>query len=62
MNYRVSYLIAAAVIADALTPHSHAPGAAVPFTSFINPLMPVPNGDTVFLNSRGKLCRCSGNN
>lgn len=38
------------------------PGAAIPFTSFVNPLSPAPNGDTVFLNSRGKLCRCSGNN
>ena len=38
------------------------PNATIPFTSFINPLSPAPNGDTVILNSVGKLCKCSGNN
>jgi len=36
------------------------PAAQIPFTSFVNPLNPAPNGDTVFLNSVGKLCKCSG--
>ncbi len=38
------------------------PTAPIPFTSFVNPSSPAPNGDTVFLNSIGKLCKCSGNN
>jgi len=38
------------------------PNASIPFTSFVNPLNPAPNGDTVILNSVGKLCKCSGNN
>lgn len=38
------------------------PAAQIPFTSFVNPLSPAPNGDTVILNSLGKLCKCSGNN
>jgi len=38
------------------------PTAPIPFTSFVNPSSPAPNGDTVFLNSLGKLCKCSGNN
>jgi hypothetical protein len=38
------------------------PAALIPFTSFVNPLSPAPNGDTVILNSLGKLCKCSGNN
>ena len=38
------------------------PSAAIPFTSYVNPLAPAPNGDTVSLNSLGKLCKCSGNN
>lgn len=35
------------------------PSAPIPFTSFVNPLSPAPNGDTVILNSSGKLCRCN---
>lgn len=38
------------------------PVAQIPFTSFVSPLNPAPNGDTVILNSLGKLCKCSGNN
>jgi len=38
------------------------PMAQIPFTSFVNPAEPALNGDTVFLNSTGKLCKCSGNN
>lgn len=38
------------------------PSAAIPFNSFVNPLSPAPNGDTVILNSLGKLCKVSGNN
>ena len=38
------------------------PTAQIPFTSFVNPLSPAPNGDTVILNSLGKLCKCSGDN
>lgn len=38
------------------------PTAQIPFTSFVNPLNPAPNGDTVVLNSLGKLCKCSGKN
>jgi len=38
------------------------PTALIPFTSFVNSATPAPNGDTVFLNSIGKLCKCSGNN
>jgi len=38
------------------------PSALIPFTSFVNPSSPAPNGDTVFLNSIGKLCKCSGKN
>lgn len=36
--------------------------APIPFTSFVDPFNPLPNGDTVHLNSIGKLCKCSGNN
>lgn len=38
------------------------PAAPIPFTSYVNPQSPAPNGDTVVLNSLGKLCKCSGNN
>lgn len=38
------------------------PMAQFPFTSYVNPAEPAPNEDTVFLNSMGKLCKCSGNN
>ena len=38
------------------------PTAPIPFASFVDPLNPAPNGDTLFLNSLGKLCKCSGNN
>ena len=37
------------------------PTAQIPFTSFIDPLNPAPNGDTLFLNTIGKLCHCGGN-
>ena len=37
------------------------PSAPIPFTSFIDPSNPGPNGDTVKLNSLGKLCKCDGN-
>ena len=38
------------------------PSAPIPFTSYVNPLAPAPDGGTVTLNSVGKLCKCSGNN
>ena len=38
------------------------PSALIPFTSYVDPSNPAPNGDTVSLNSFGKLCKCSGNN
>lgn len=38
------------------------PAAQIPFTSFVNPLNPGPDGGTVILNSLGKLCKCSGDN
>jgi hypothetical protein len=34
------------------------PLALIPFTSYVNPFAPADNGDTVFLNSLGKLCNC----
>ena len=36
------------------------PAAPIPFTSFIDPFNPAANGDTVRLNSLGKLCKCGG--
>lgn len=36
------------------------PAAAIPFTSFIDPSNPDPNGGTVRLSSFGKLCKCDG--
>lgn len=36
------------------------PSAPIPFTSYVNPLAPAPDGGTVTLNSVGKLCKCSG--
>lgn len=36
------------------------PNALIPFTSFINPSNPAPNGDAITFNSMGKLCKCGG--
>lgn len=33
--------------------------AVIPFTSYVDPLNPLSNGDTVSLNSMGKLCKCN---
>ena len=38
------------------------PSAPIPFTSFVDPGNPAPNGDTVILNSVGKLCKCNTHN
>jgi len=38
------------------------PTASIPFTSYVNPLTPTPDGGTVVLNSVGKLCKCSAYN
>lgn len=38
------------------------PSALIPFTSYVDPSTQLPNGDTVSLNSIGKLCKCGGNN
>ena len=36
------------------------PSALIPFTSYVDPLSGTANGDTVILNSVGKLCKCTG--
>lgn len=36
------------------------PGALIPYTSYVDPFNATPSGDTAFLNSLGKLCRCVG--
>lgn len=36
------------------------PAAPIPFTSFVDPFNPAPNGDTITFNSMGKLCKCGG--
>ncbi len=33
--------------------------ALIPFTSYVDPFNSLPNGDTVSLNSIGKLCKCN---
>jgi hypothetical protein len=36
------------------------PEAAIPFTSYVDPFNPDAEGNTVVLNSVGKLCACTG--